>query len=120
MNSISFDPLLADPNYHHDETIRVQTRQRRCTTKARSELTPSVPLKLWVFPFVAIPSLWSWVLADDSLDLGLIRSLVPLEQVVRLSLGWGVWVWVVEEILHAKQDLFDGNGWLPSLLFVQD
>ena len=84
-----------------------------------SELLPS-RANFWVFTLFSRSHLWSWVLADDSLDLGLVRSLVPLEQVVRLGLGWRVWVWVVKKILHAEQDLFDGDGWLPSLLLVQD
>ena len=84
-----------------------------------SELLPS-HANYWVFPLVSRFHLWGWILADDSLDLGLVRSFVPFEQVVRLSLGWGIWVWVVEEILHAEQDLLDGNGRLPSLLLVQD
>lgn len=32
----------------------------------------------------------------------------------------GLWIGIIEQILNALEDLFDCNGWLPSLLFIQD
>lgn len=45
---------------------------------------------------------------------------VSLEHVVRLGLGRGLRVGVVEEVLDAEEDLLDGDGWLPRLFLVQD
>ena len=49
-----------------------------------------------------------------------IRCAVPLEQVVGVRLRRRVWVRVVEQVLDAEKDLLDGDGWLPSLLLVDD
>jgi hypothetical protein len=46
--------------------------------------------------------LWRRILLHDPLDLALIRCSVLLEEVVGISLGWRVWVWLVEQVLNAK------------------
>lgn len=38
---------------------------------------------------------------------------------VRLGLGGIFDVWLVQQVLDAEQDLFDGDGWAPVLFFVQ-
>ena len=62
--------------------------------------------------------LWSWVFANNTLDLRLISRLVLFKEVVRLSLCRGVWVRIIKEILDSEKNLLDGNCWLPSLLLV--
>jgi hypothetical protein len=60
------------------------------------------------------------VLADQATDALLVLGAVLFEQVVCLSLSWGFGIGIVEEILHAEQDLFDRNRWLPRFLLVED
>lgn len=62
----------------------------------------------------------SWVLADDLLDLGLVCLTVLLEEIVCVGLSWGLWVWVVEEILDTEENLFYGDRGLPAFFFVED
>ena len=62
----------------------------------------------------------SLVVLDD-LPHGLfVRNAVFLEQVVRLSLCGRLRVHFVEQHLNAEEDLLDGDGGLPSFLFVED
>jgi len=56
----------------------------------------------------------------DLLDLLLIRAPILLEEIVCFGLGRGFGVGIVEEILNAEQDLFDGNGRLPTFLLIQN
>jgi hypothetical protein len=65
-------------------------------------------------------SLWRRVFLDDPLDLVFICRPVFLEEVVSVSLGWGVWVRLVEQILDAQEDLLDGDSRLPCIFLVQD
>lgn len=65
-------------------------------------------------------NLRSRVVANDSFDLALICGPILLEQVVSVGLGWRFGVGFVEELLDAEKDLLDGDGWLPTLLLIQD
>lgn len=60
------------------------------------------------------------VLANDALDSLLVLDLVPLEEIVRLSLRGGLGVGVVEEVLDSQEDLLDGDGRLPGFVFIED
>ena len=60
------------------------------------------------------------VVLDNLLDLALIRSLVLLKEVERVSLSGTVRVGLVEQRLYTEQDLFDVNSGLPTFLFVED
>jgi len=62
----------------------------------------------------------SWVVPNNALDLALVRGPVFLEEIVSISLGWGVGVGVVKEVLNTEEDLLDGDSWLPTLFFVQN
>ena len=61
-----------------------------------------------------------WIVPHDSLDFLLVSLTISLEEVVGIGLRWRIRVWVVEQILDAEKDLFDRDGWLPALFFVQD
>ena len=63
---------------------------------------------------------WSGVFLHNSLDLRLVGWPILLEQVVSISLSRGIRVGIVEEILNAEENLFDGNSWLPTFFLVQD
>jgi hypothetical protein len=67
-----------------------------------------------------IPSLRCWIVSHNPLDLALVCCAVLAEEVVCVSLGWRVWVRIVQEILHSEKDLFDGDRWLPALFLIQD
>jgi hypothetical protein len=60
------------------------------------------------------------VLPNDTLDAPLVLYLVSLEEVVGLGLRGRLGVGVVQQVLDAEQDLLDGNGGLPGLIFVED
>ena len=60
------------------------------------------------------------VVAHQRLDLLLIGVPVFLEEVVCVCLGRRVWIWVVQEVLNAEQNLLYRNGRLPAFLFVQN
>jgi hypothetical protein len=62
----------------------------------------------------------SWVVSYNPLDLVLICSPILLEEVVCVSLSWRVGVGVIEKVLNSEEDLLDGDGRLPALLFIQD
>lgn len=62
----------------------------------------------------------SWVFSYNPLDLVLICSPIPSEEVVCVSLSWRVGVGVIEKVLNSEEDLLDGDGRLPALLFIQD
>ncbi len=54
------------------------------------------------------------------LNLLLVSLPVLLEQVVCLGLSRGIGIGIVQQVLDAKENLFDGDCWLPTLLFVKD
>lgn len=60
------------------------------------------------------------VLLDDLPNPLLILRTISLIHIVRLSLSGRFGVGVIEKILDAEKDLFDGNGGLPCLFLVQD
>lgn len=61
-----------------------------------------------------------WIVFHNGFDLLFVSLAISLEEVVGIGLRWRIGVWIVEEILDAEEDLFDGDGWLPALFFVQD
>jgi hypothetical protein len=65
-------------------------------------------------------SLGRRVLPYDFLDLALIRCSIFLEEVVSVGLGWGVGVWLVEQVLDTEENLLNGDRWLPCIFFIQD
>lgn len=82
-------------------------------------------MRLRILPPSSTPNLGPYhlrrrVVPDDPLDLALVCCAVLPVQVVRIGLGRRVWIWVIQQVLHAKQDLLDGDGRLPALLLVQD
>jgi hypothetical protein len=54
------------------------------------------------------------------LDLTLIRRSILLKEIICISLGWGIGIWVVQEILYANEDLSDSDCWFPAFLFVEN
>ena len=62
----------------------------------------------------------SWVVLHDALDLPLIGWAVLFEKVVGIGLCWGFGIRFIQQLLDAKEDLFDGNRWFPAFLLVQD
>lgn len=63
---------------------------------------------------------WRWIVFHNGFDLLLVGLAISLEKVVGIGLRRRIRVWIVEQILDAEEDLFDGDGWLPALFFVQD
>lgn len=61
-----------------------------------------------------------WIVFHYGFYLLLVSLAISLEEVVGIGLRWRIGIWVVEKILDAEKDLFDGDGWLPALFFVQD
>ena len=57
---------------------------------------------------------------DNVLDLLLVLRAILLEQVVCFGLCGRLRVGIVQQVLDAQQDLFDGDGGLPRLFLVQD
>lgn len=64
--------------------------------------------------------LWGRILPHNTLDPTLILHAVFLEEIVRLSLGWGFGVGVVQQVLNAEQNLLHCDRRLPCLFFVED
>jgi hypothetical protein len=60
------------------------------------------------------------ILPDNLLDLALICRLILLVQIIRVCLRRALGVDFVQQHLNAQQDLFDRDGGLPALFFVQD
>lgn len=60
------------------------------------------------------------VLTHHPTDTLLVLGLVLLEQVVGFSLRRRLGIRVVEQVLHAEENLLDGDCGLPRLVLVQD
>lgn len=91
---------------------------KRFTWSARHHVAPYHPLASSSPP--PPPSSRRRILANNLLDPPLVLRAVSLEHVVRLGLGGGLRVGVVEEVLDAEEDLLDRDGRLPRLFLVQD
>lgn len=112
--------MIAQERTHLSISQLLPNSSRASFTAAIPELPfarrPRSP-KRGTFFFLA---LWRRIIAHCPLDPFLVLVPVLLEQVVGLGLGGRLRVWVVQQVLHAQQDLLDGNGGLPPLLLVQD
>ena len=62
---------------------------------------------------------WRWILLDNAFDLFVIGLAIFLEEVIGISLGGRLRVWIVEQILNPNKDLLDGDRGFPTLFFVQ-
>lgn len=60
------------------------------------------------------------VVLDDLLDLLVVGDAILLEQVEGIGLGGRLGVRLVEQRLNSQQDLLDGDGGAPALVFVED
>lgn len=60
------------------------------------------------------------MLPHNLLDPPLVLHPVPLVHVVSFGLGRRLRVGVVEQVLHAQEDMLDRDGGFPRLLLVQD
>lgn len=62
----------------------------------------------------------SWILTNDAANPLFVLDSVSLKKVVCLSLGRGLWIGIVEQILDTQEDLLHSNGRFPCLFFVED
>lgn len=60
------------------------------------------------------------ILLDNLLNLSLVRSAVPLEQVICVRLGRRVGVGIIKKVLNPEENRADGDGRLPGFVFVKD
>ena len=62
----------------------------------------------------------SRILPHNLPDLLLVRNFILLEQVIRVRLGGGLRVRVVEQVLDTEEDLLDCDCGFPGFFFVED
>lgn len=60
------------------------------------------------------------VLPHDLLDLLAVSIQILLEECISICLRRTFWVWLIQQSLHAHQDVLECDSWLPTFVFVEN